>query len=496
MSHNLRPKRGVPALTLGVAVLFTAHALYNGRSEDIFSVKNRPPRLTLNDAVKTWNMDGNCPGCRDPIIVIASGGASRAAYVTGSVLGLLRDERVLGEQFKKRLFAVSATSGGAVGAAFYVAADISAGPCKDESAYDDAKHGLWFEPTKENLLGLRDESIQTGWRRCLELLAVDDFLSPTLLSMAFSDWNAGDRAGVLRQAWNESAKSQLGRSALEDGFLNDVTSVETSWRPMLLFNAASVFEGRRVVISQLAHQYEVKGEARRELFPTAIDFYTQYAGNNLDRDISLGMAASLSSRFPVVSAEEVMPSGDRLVDGGYVDYSGAVTALELLRAFNDVSPDLKPIVILITNDPKEHLPINDDCRMSHPESSDFQLNVLQKLVGVLAVPWEAASNARTGKGQQDLFDLCRFMQTREGDHGKRLIHFYVGPLVKEGSRVHTAEDEKQRARQAGDLTMSWWLSKPVQDYLHGRIDAQREAGVTRLRNLLGIEQAASDNATP
>ena len=49
---------------------------------------------------------------------------------------------------------------------------------------------------------------------------------------------------------------------------------------------------------------------------------------------------------------------DRIVDGGYIENYGAITAMELAVAINAVRPELAPFVLIISNDPDENPIIN------------------------------------------------------------------------------------------------------------------------------------------
>jgi len=68
----------------------------------------------------------------------------------------------------------------------------------------------------------------------------------------------------------------------------------------------------------------------------------------IDHDIQLATAAFISARFPYLSPLAVIHTGCgtvRLVDGGYVENSGALTAQELLESLRaqPADPDLQPV---------------------------------------------------------------------------------------------------------------------------------------------------------
>src|SRR5262249_23746535 len=97
-----------------------------GDNHDVRLVKSDVSQpMRLEQALWLW-MDANrCTAekaieCPRPIIVAASGGASRAGFFTTSVLGELLDKSsehgLNATELRHRLFAISSVSGGSVGA--------------------------------------------------------------------------------------------------------------------------------------------------------------------------------------------------------------------------------------------------------------------------------------------------------------------------------------------------------------------------------------------
>ena len=97
--------------------------------------------------------ENDCAGkpssCPRPVIIVGSGGASRAGFFTASVIGDLLDQanrqsrsraaRWTPSKIRNRIFAISAVSGSAPGAAMSVAAFARAGeetkqPCANRNA--------------------------------------------------------------------------------------------------------------------------------------------------------------------------------------------------------------------------------------------------------------------------------------------------------------------------------------------------------------------------
>jgi hypothetical protein len=108
----------IPVILLG-GLAFVAFSLFNDnhrvRDVDVpIKTVNRP---TVEDALRRWEKGRSDS---EPLVLVATaGGASRAAYWTGTVLRAL-DDRSKG-QFSDHVFAISSVSGGALGAIGYAA---------------------------------------------------------------------------------------------------------------------------------------------------------------------------------------------------------------------------------------------------------------------------------------------------------------------------------------------------------------------------------------
>ncbi len=78
---------------------------------------------------------------------------------------------------------------------------------------------------------------------------------------------------------------------------------------------------------------------------------------------------------------------DRIVDGGYIENYGAITAMELAVAINAVQRELAPFVLIISNDPDENPIIN---QIDVPDAV-FLTDV--------SIPLQAIASARDGRGR-------------------------------------------------------------------------------------------------
>jgi hypothetical protein len=464
-------------------------------------------RMTLNRAVELWMNANRCTGvdCPRPIIVAASGGASRAGFFTASIIGnLLQDASTyhLSEtDIRNRLFAFSPVSGSAVGAVMTTAAfKISQNgghPCVEK------KFDLWY-------------GVKIGnWRDCLEALVAGDFLTPTFIGLTFHDNIAflgrTDRATLLERSWERRF------AAVIDGGVHDRSQLpcETplqcpfsllrptadKWVPLLLINGTSVQTGRRIVTTILNSNYQAK-----ETCPTAhqmpqsadclllnqtiffhdllfedslppLDFWAKvrlmtnwdYLHDRKVDDVSLSTAAHNSARFPLVSPPGAVRNDkhevvDRIVDGGYFENYGALTALELAQAIRAVNKELFPFVVVISNNPDTPIDHEDDdppsakeeVKIIDPDPTQFLPDVSDSAETFLR-SWDSRATLAVGQLRAALF---RDMPKCNG----RVSHVRVWPQTAEGS-------EKSRA-----VSMSWWLSEPVQRHLHQQTEPGKPPG--------------------
>jgi hypothetical protein len=482
--------------------------------------------MKLNNAVDLWMEENGCKAdpsqCPRPIIVAGAGGASRAGFFTASVIGRLMDnaqENVSMDAaaVRNRIFAISGVSGGAVGAVMTVAAMARAGD-ETRQPCTNGKPTLWYGDT----IG--------KWQDCLEALTAGDFLTPVVLGLIFNDridfglWQ--DRAAVLEQSW-ENRFADLTRAAAyptwKDKCPGDLRCPfmmlrpePGRWLPLLVLNGTSATTGRRIVTSILETQYgaqdcptraptqskkdlekqaelirgrvpqdrpafELAGASGEQdeclLFLESTRFHellaskrkaglwervmSRLGGFDTDKvmdDVTLSTAAHNSARFPLISPPGAVRNRqnqviDRIVDGGYVDNYGALTALELAQAIHAIEPRLAPFVLTVSNDPDED---PDLYPLDAPDGT---------FLSDIVIPVETVMNARTGHGR-----LAKGQVEAVLDHladpacGAQTAHVRVWP---------------QFAKKDGDIkesrpvSMSWWLSKPIQIHLHQQTEGTR-----------------------
>ena len=269
------------------------------------------------------------------ILVAAEGGGTRALNWTAETLIRL-DSIIPG--FSRHVYALSGVSGGGVGTVFYTAF-------------------------------LRDVPQQQRIARFDRFRNVirDDYLSAVSAALLFPESiqriipvpiSGLERAKWLEDSWADSYRDNLGLSTLDQS-LTQLYQTPVGYNydlPSLLLNGTMAESGQKIITSNL------------RLDPR----YFKDVVSTLDvlgSDVPLKTAASLCSRFPVltngglVQTDTVDRTGRRqqygghVVDGGYFDNSGVETCIQLLnnlvpairRLDTAVHVTVVPYIIFIQN---------------------------------------------------------------------------------------------------------------------------------------------------
>ncbi len=330
----------------------TSHGfLWRAHTPAPAELKTRSPLgdQSLDEYFKAWFKDlaDRQPSNARPIpvfIVSAEGGGLRAAYWTAMALAQMEDDTANNPlPFSRHVIAISGVSGGSVGAALF-----------------DASVASRMAP---HASGSRREEIDS--------MLDQDFLSDTLGAMLFPDLLQrflplpilNDRAVALDQSFERAWKRA--HSADPTRF-ND--SFHELWRkdpyrvPLLFFNSTVVETGQRAINTPIA-------TLTKDPDPAFTD--TLSVGRLIGTELPLSTAALLSARFTYVSPAALIdthgqhdPNWIRLVDGGYFDNSGAVTAQEIARVLVDSGlvcgvggaapgiPCMRLIVLHLPNEPE------------------------------------------------------------------------------------------------------------------------------------------------
>jgi hypothetical protein len=506
----------LPLLIVMVIFVIVLHAcVFEGHDIRIASsnIQTDARAVNLAEAVTLWRTHNRCAdniaNCPKPIIVAAAGGASRAAYMTASTIGLFLDLTCMDQrdeasppgacattpEFANRLFAISGVSGGALGAGLISALlreqqdRQAAEPAKLSPCRADRTSTLWFSKGKA-----------LGWRQCLQIMLAEDFLSPVVIGLAFRDQIplvsllARDRAALLEDSWDRAFSHYaaqappVGRMALSAPF-ERLAPTERSWRPLLVFNGTSVSTGRRILTSHLTPSYSLTPSSSGKcLFKDAYDFHGMISvweqkrvnwtcgqpppptESVNQRTVSIATAITNSARFPIISPPGTVRGSDgrlyvdRVIDGGYFENYGVTTAYDIAEALWEFKLD--PAVLVITNEP------TDPDRVKELFAGATIVPPLPETTEALPLAWARAPiggllETRSSRGDLAMIRLSTWLaQQTANDNLERVAHVTVYPEFFDG-------DDSTAKPRFKDVSMSWWLSKPIQEYLDDQLFQNR-----------------------
>jgi hypothetical protein len=323
----------VPTLICAIVVLLPLHLVAD--HDHYFAT---PARESFEPVDSVAAIERRFADDPEPVLVVvaSSGGGGQAAVWTSRVFEGLADEGDWGVRVLDSIGLVSTVSGGSIGAMYWVDAYSPAGPPSDRESIDRLRDAAQA-PTLEALV----------WG-----LVYPDSVRLLLPAASNRFFPLFDRARTMEMLWNQRF------TASEAPTLSNWSQgVGEGWRPLLIFNATAVESGCRVLLGAASFA--------RDAFAGAIVYpVDQY-------DLEVVTAARLSASFPYLSptsrAEvEVLREADReregpartcsdleiagqhIVDGGYYDNYGVVTAMQwldqVLRA--DGSRRIRKVVII------------------------------------------------------------------------------------------------------------------------------------------------------
>jgi hypothetical protein len=474
-------------------------------------------QIELSEAVDRWKAANGCPGdvatCPRPILIAGAGGASRAGFYTATVVGALIDlglDKTKGSPYgdiRSRIFALSTVSGSSAGAMVMRAAMLDAAarnqpdrpPCKTGGS------GSWFG---QPLMAVDNRfDPRKSWRDCFQAILAGDFLSPIFVALAYRDnfpfinpltgvpaWS--DRAVLLEQALEQryhrftsdssasvSCPDQSPKTGSEGlcrpfGYHPDPVSAG-AWVPLFFINGTSVFTGRRIVVGDVATTSG--SQSGKTFMPLAYDLYdvrerkTRKDGKQtaVAKDVRLSTVATMSARFPVISPQGLLRTldggaTDQIVDGGYFENDGLATITDLAKALTN-SFGLKPVVFRIVNAPAE--PLDPEADKTRPPPPSAEERSLFDDVFAIARALVASSS---GHEDQYAASLRAGLDNRVFEVGVYELAPTEGktaaaqrPMAPQANPVCRREvNGKARMEQ---VSMSWWMSQPVQAYLDAQL---------------------------
>ncbi|HEX7830113.1 MAG TPA: hypothetical protein VF787_10670 [Thermoanaerobaculia bacterium] len=371
-------------------------------------------RPTISGAFDTWFerlQAEHPPGANGkyPVILVATeGGGIRAAYWTAAVLTSLTDTL---PSFPDHTFAISAVSGGALGATVYDTLLIR----RNETLAN-------LEETDYTPQAGEQYSLRFRARQMLS----QDALAPTLAAMMQPDLAQRfipapilpDRARALEGGWEHAWRTTIQQRNKQDddtfagGFLKLMKGREAHL-PSLFLNGTVVETGQRIIASNLRIDTGSYGE-----LADSIDLF-----GAIGADVRVSTAVDNSTRFTYVSpAGTLLRSAnstggsplkcapgtrcEHVVDGGYFENSGSATVSDLLRVIgrSKYASRVQPHVIFIQTRMQNPVP---------PQSVRVATEVLSPVRALLAVRGSHANLAveelaeLVGDGNYTNFDLIQ-----------------------------------------------------------------------------------------
>lgn len=308
--------------------------------------------VSLKDAFQAW-ASANCattavppdvrgnPKTEEPVplvIVAASGGGIRAAYWTRAVLDKLfpagspvRPADGSGctpSDGRAPVFAVSGISGGSLGAVSWLSQTPPNSP-------HHVSHKEVFDA--DHLSGA------LAWMTFVDL------------PRAFIGFEGKDRAAVLEQSW-ERRQPELKLPFYGTWLAGAGVAGNRSWTPLALLNGTAAESGCRVLTAPVklgafdqpagATSCARRPEGRKAEpvgGPTLLDLRGAFLCGA--QDVNRSTAALLSARFPYITPSgRLRGTGEpcaskeapvSVVDGGYVEATGSMTATDLLEALSE-----------------------------------------------------------------------------------------------------------------------------------------------------------------
>jgi hypothetical protein len=425
---------GIAAIAF-ISSLFPDHGIFRD-NHDVRSLASAPaewtrPEERITPYFDKWAAkpatDKNAP----VIIVATAGGGIRAAYWTATVLGELTDRSRRNRSptgsvgrsvaFDEQLFAISAVSGGSLGAAVY--------------------RGLLLEDGKNCI---DEESKQaSGFARCGQAVLSGDFLGPTLAASLFPDlaqrlFPLGifpDRAEAIEKSWEASWQRAMKSNRFEEDFLS-----ESKGRlPALLLNGTSVGTGRRLITASFPLGIIRSDGTWAGLNPEIIDFIDRSGST-----VRLSTAVDNSARFSWVGpAGTIRNHGDivdRVVDGGYFENFGATTAIDLIDWLNKehrLRPEYQNlIVILISSDPDLYVSSTSNCN-SEPAPPAYS----SERGGEVLTPVITLMRTREARGSYAAYELQHMVGEDHFFH----FHFLKQTDIRDAPLGWTLSERAQKA---------------------------------------------------
>ena len=456
-----------PVLSFLVLVALGSSFLNDNHRVRTLDVPLPERRPTLEVAYRQWVAqappDPDRPGVVTAVLVSAAGGASRAGLWTLAALQRLDEAD---PDFNRRIFAISAVSGGAMGAIDYVAS---------------------IAADRQNNRSVRHE---LAWRH-----AGADFLAPALGGMLYGDMAQrfipfplfNDRSWSMErgfeEAWAEECRRQQLAAPCEDlmrgPFLDLWNERRATWRPNLLLIGTIEEDGNRIATSNIDLVENLPDGTRRPRLPGVYDYF-EVTG----QQVAASTAIMNSARFPWISPAGRIVDRDgnnraHVIDGGYFEVSAADTSEDLAAALVTIQQRLCPtpspqcpalrivFLTLLNGEVIETLPASTGDR-SPPAT-------VARIEPGRSIPRERLSPVWRGMPfANDVFGPLYGLFGTQSSRGERTLT-RMARLESSGMSIPWAEIRLLPCRTQGErpLAMSWVLSELTRNRMRGQLAAAR-----------------------
>jgi hypothetical protein len=402
------------------------------------------------------------------------------------------------------------------------------------------------------------------YKDALQAALSNDFVSPVTIGYLARDVLmlsrlpfVLDRAGVLETAWEDAFNGIYGTTRETSPLsapLQTIAPTPAGWTPLLFLNGASNETGRRVIATParmtepispgnalLIDAYDLhellcspyadpKTNAYPEISPldqiarVLPQFFSPVAGAKCENkkpvsiDIRLSTAAGTSSRSPFVTPHANVRDTraqitDSIVDGGFFDNSGVVTALEIAKDLRSVDERLKPFILQVSSEP-DWFKDTENCgsnassseRPQIPDEADFRpfgaitdlltinsTRIARGYETIVELPDEAS---RLNGGTPSVAQIYICPQQRESFLLNEFLKYTeLDETAAEKKRLLSIRKKVRQQAQYKNVALSWWLSPPLQAFLDGQIyskhnQAERHCVITLLEdNPTAVQQA-------
>ena len=316
-------KYRLPAEVVLLVLVALAYRLPFSDTDHYYELRPPPPRLAAQakaleprEYLNAWRQGRSSS---DLIVVAASGGGVTAAAWTAAVLGGLQEQ--FPNRFAPAIAIVSTTSGGSVGAMYYIGRFMAGADGRSPQEPHGASDHVWFSASRSSLGAM-------AWG-----IAYPELARLVFPPLAFG-WNRG---WALERRWAQPLTDQ--DASFKHTIREWARDARAGWRPVQVFNATQVETGRRFLISPMAFHGVAhdSGWTVSDSEPwRSVNFIELYG----EWDIDVVTAARLSATFPFVTpvASPWEPSGSlnratayHVADGGYFDNFGVMTAIDFVR---------------------------------------------------------------------------------------------------------------------------------------------------------------------